>query len=391
MSTRPNYLQRPRGVALIGATLVGVALAACSPGTSADPAASGAPSSACTTKVDKKDVKLVLGVGSLSSAYWQEVIKGAQAVADSAGVPLQTYESKFDGQTMLNTLSSKLAGGGQGTAIVVDPASNAFTKPIVQVAQQAGAHIVTLWNRPTDAHPWDFGGGCWIAHTAFDGGDSGKENSKALFGAVGGSGGIVALQGVPDDPPNKQRMFGLQQALKQNTSVKLLDLQTANWAAATAQNAVQALLAKYPGQVKGVFAANDDMAVGTVEALRAKGLAGKVAVTGSDGSTDMLALIASGDATSTMRIDSYAQGAYGAAIAIASEVGDIDPATLSHAQRDFYIKQELVDKTNVQQVAASIKDFKATDYTYDKLKANLWERSAGAIDDTNWIPTVSLP
>jgi ribose transport system substrate-binding protein len=385
--SNPSSPQRRRIIALgSAAALIGMSLVACSPG----PGAGGnaAASEACTATVAPEDAKLILGVGDLSSAYWQEVISGAQAVADSVHVELKVYESKFDGQAILNTLTSALAGGGAGTGIIVDPTSNAFTKPIVEAAQQSGARIVTLWNRPTDAHPWDFGGGCWVAHTAFDGVDEGAQGASNLFKAIGGTGAIVALQGVPDAPSNKQRMYGLHQALEDAADIKLLDTQTANWTAANAQNAVNALLSKYPDKIKGIFAANDDMAVGAVEALRSKGLTGKIQVTGSDGSSDMLGLIKKGDALSTVKTDAYGQGAYGAALAYASIVGDIKPSELSHEQRDFYLKQQVVTKENVDEALAIGTNFDAANYSYTKLKQDLWGSVASPIDDATWIPDV---
>ncbi|VXC43491.1 D-ribose-binding protein [Arthrobacter sp. 9V] len=385
--SNPSSPQRRRIFALGSAVaLLGMSLVACSPGPGAD--GSAAASEACSATVKPEDAKLILGVGDLSSAYWQEVIAGARAVADSVDVELTVYESKFDGQAILNTLTSALAGGGAGTGIIVDPTSNAFTKPIVEAAQQSGARIVTLWNRPTDAHPWDFGGGCWVAHTAFDGVDEGAQGAGNLFNAIGGTGDIVALQGVPDAPSNKQRIYGLHQTLEKNPEVNLLDTQTANWTAANAQSAVNALLSKYPGKIKGIFSANDDMAVGAVEALRSKGLAGKIFVTGSDGSSDMLGLIKKGDALSTVKTDAFGQGAYGAAIAYASIIGDIKPSELTHEQRDFYLKQQVVTRDNVDAALAIGANFRPADYTYDKLKDDLWGSVASPINDDTWIPDV---
>lgn len=387
MATRPFH-KTGRAIALgIAVAAVAAALTGCTQSSSA----SGAATAACTQKAEKKDVKLVLGVGSYSSAYWQEVIKGAKAVASSLDVPLTTFQSNFDGQTQLNNVTSKLAAGGSGVGVIVDPASNAYTKPVVQAAQRSGARIVTLWNRPVDVQPWNYGGGCWVAHTSFDGNYSGEENAKALFSAMGGSGEIVALQGVPDDPSNKQRMYGLEQALKANPKIKLLDVQTANWLAADAQKDVSAWLAKYPGQIKGIFSANDDMAIGAVAALRSQGLAGKIPVTGSDGGSDMLKLIQSGDALSTIQNDAYGQGAYATALAYAAVVGDTNPAKLSHAQRDFYMKETLVQKAGVQKALDVAPSFDPSSYDYAKLKSNLWADSAGAIDNSEYIPTVKLP
>jgi ribose transport system substrate-binding protein len=153
---------------------------------------------------------------------------------------------------------------------------------------------------------------------------------------------------------------------------------------------VNAWLAKYPDQVKGIFAANDDMAVGAAEALRSKGLNGKIPVTGSDGSADMLALVESGDALSTMQNDAFGQGAYATAIAYASLVGDIDAESLPHAQRDFFLKTTFVTSANVDQAAAVTANFDPAKYRYDTLKADLWGDVAGPIDDATWIPQITL-
>lgn len=373
----------------LATSITALLLAGCT--TSAGGGDGGGSAEACAAKVDPKDAKLILGVGDVASAYWQEVIAGAQAVADSVGAELTVFDGKFDGQTMLNNLTSALAGGGANTAIVVDPSSNAFAKPIVESAQQAGARIVTLWQRPTENHPWDFGGGCWVAHTAFDGTEGGRVNSEELFAAMGGSGNIVALQGVPDVPTNKQRLYGLGEALKATPSVTLLDMQTAFWTAPNAQTAINSLLSKFPNQIDGIFSANDDMAVGAVEALRSAGLNGQIPVTGFDGSADMLQLIKAGDALSTVKTDAYGQGAYAMAIAYAALIGDIDVNDLTHEQRDFYLKQQLVTAANVDEALAITDNFDPADYAYDVLKKDFWASATGQIDDDTWIPTPELP
>lgn len=370
-----------RGLAL--ALVSTFAIVACGSG-GGSTTASG---SSCST-VKPSDVHIYVGVGSLSSEYWQEVIKGAHAVADSLnlGSRFTVYEDNFDGQKLLNTFTATLATGGQNAVIVADPASNAFTRPLVQLAQSSGAHIFTLWNRPTEIHPWDFGGGCWVGHTAFDGVESGTKNAGALFDAIGGKGNITALLGIPDDPSAKQRLYGLQQALKSHPDIKVLDQQVGHWQPTEGQQITQTWLGKYGGQMNGIWTANDGMLTGAVEALRAGGKAGKVPITGSDGSGDVLQLISKGDALSTMWIDGYIQGVVSVALAYAAAVGDLNVSQLSHAKRDFYLRQTLVTKSNVGSILNS--SFDPSQYTYSKVKQNFWFAVTTPIDDSTWIPQV---
>lgn len=320
---------------------------------------------------------IYVGVGSASSEYWASYIAGAKAVSSSMGKDVKVVVSDFDGQKLLEQFGAIFAPGCDNCVVAVDPSSNAFTKALIERADAAGAKYVNLWNRPDEIHPWDTAPNTWVANISFDGVDSGFQNGMALCKALGGKGNIAALNGIPDNPPAKQRISGLKKALEQCPEVKLLDIQVGNWDQTQGQSITRAWLAKYGDKLNGIFSANDGMALGAVAALREKGLAGKIPVTGSDGSSDVIKLIAKGDMLSTMYVDGYVQGAYAVALASAAIKGDISLDKLKHDQRDFYLSQTLVTKDNASKILDAKKD--ASAFTYDALKANLWAESVGPI------------
>ena len=94
--------------------------------------------------------------------------------------------------------------------------------------QAAGAYVVTQWNKPDDLHPWDFDPN-YVAHISFSGVPSGKAMAEALFKAMGGKGGIVALGGIDSNVPAIERKAGLDRRSRMPASVELLDFQVANW------------------------------------------------------------------------------------------------------------------------------------------------------------------
>lgn len=318
-----------------------------------------------------------VGVGSASSEYWAAYIEGAKAVATSLGKDVSVIPSEFDGQKLLEQFGAVFAAGCEDCVVTVDPASNAFTKAMIERADAAGAKYVNLWNRPDEIHPWDTAPSTWVANVSFDGVNSGYQNGMALCNALGGKGNIVALNGIPDNPPAKQRIAGLHKALQECPGVKLLDTQVGNWDQTQGQSIARAWLAKYGDQLNGIFSANDGMALGAVAALREKGLAGKIPVTGSDGSSDVIKLIEKGDMLSTMYIDGYVQGAYAVALAAAAVKGDIKIDELKQEQRDFFLSQTLVTKDNAASVLNAKKD--ASQFSYDALKGNFWAASVGQI------------
>ena len=329
------------------------------------------------TAATTKSPDIYFGIGTESSEYWAATVVGAKAVASSVNAHVQVMTSNFQGQKFLQDFGAVFASQCDGCVAILDPVSNAFTKAVVDRGAQAGAKVVTIWNRPEGEHPWNTDPDTWVAHIAFDGVASGYENGKALCKASGGVGGVVVLQGVADNPSTKQRFAGLKRALSECPGLKLLDSQYADWDQTKAQTIVRSWLARYNTEIKAVFAENDSMAIGAIAALRERDLAGKVAVSGSDGSSAAFALIKSGEMTSTMWVDGVLQGAVSVTLGYGVASGDIDLKKLTEKQRDFYLKQTLVTKDNVDEVVN--RKVNPDDYTYQKVKATMWNAVAGQI------------
>ena len=139
----------------------------------------------------------------------------------------------------------------------------------------------------------------------------GKAMAETLIKAMGGKGGIVALGGIESNVPAIERKAGLQEALKANPGVELLDMQVANWSATEALEKTNAWLTQFGDKIGGIWAANDDMALAAVEALRADGRAGKVPVTGVDGIQLAVEAILKGEMAGTVAWDPFWQGGMG--------------------------------------------------------------------------------
>ena len=104
----------------------------------------------------------------------------------------------------------------------------------------------------------------------------------------------------------------------------LLDEQAADFDRTTAFNVTKTLLTKHGDAIKGVWAANDDMALGALQALEAAGLAGKVAVVGIDAVPEAVQAIADGTMTATVSSDGPWQGGIGLAMGYCALTGELD-------------------------------------------------------------------
>jgi ribose transport system substrate-binding protein len=291
---------------------------------------------------------VVNSIRSLSNPYHATWKQGGEAFAKSIGAECVTLVTEADSEKGIADIRAILAKTGGNMVLNIDPNDSPDARPIVEACVKAGAFVTTQWNKPADLHPWDFNP-YYVAHIAYDGVVYGEDTGNALIKAIGGSGGIVALGGILSNNPAIERKAGLEKALAANPNVKLLDFQVANWKSTDAFNIVSAWLTRFGGDIKGIWAANDDMAVGSLEALRAEKLAGKVLVTGIDGIKTAVEAVRAGEFAATVSWDPYWQGSMGLSIAYAAKTGKIDPAKEPKEHREFYSTGILVTKDNADE------------------------------------------
>jgi ribose transport system substrate-binding protein len=335
----------------------------------ANSSSSGTASAAGTSS--DKNVTLVTSIRSVANPYHAVWVQGAKAYARSVHQKLVILQSGDDSQKQLTDLQSFLASHSGKIVVLADPNTTSIQQALVRAVQQRpDTWIVTVWNKADGIMPGETFTR-WIGHYTFDGVASGDENAQTLFKAMGGSGGIIALQGILDDFAAQTRFQGLKKALASNPKIKLLSQQSAEWDQNEAFNDTQSLLTKYGSQVKGIWAANDAMALGALQAVRAAKR--KIPIVGtSDAVPQSLESIKNGtgiiDTTSS---DAYWDGSAGLAAGYCTATGQFNPDSIPAAQRSYYAKQFNVDKANVSHFLAAPNP---ADYAKDWSCDHLWDR-----------------
>ena len=316
---------------------------------------------------------VVNSIRSLSNPYHATWNAGGAAFAKSVGAEYVTLVTEGNSEKGIADIKAILAKTGGNCAINVDPNDSPDARPIVDACKAAGAYVVTQWNKPADLHPWDFDPN-YVAHISFSGVPYGKAMAEALFKAMGGKGGIVALGGIESNVPAIERKAGLMQALEANPGIELLDFQVANWSDTEALEKTNAWLTQFGDKIGGIWAANDGMGLAAVEALRADGRAGKVPVTGIDGIQLAVEAILKGEMAGTVAWDPFWQGGMGLAIGFAAKTGVFDPAKEGKEHREFYGTGVAITAENAQSYFDSnIKAEPQIDWK------DIWGRASGQI------------
>ncbi|MDS9469290.1 ABC transporter substrate-binding protein [Paracoccus sp. MBLB3053] len=103
---------------------------------------------------------------------------------------------------------------------------------------------------------------------------------------------IVVLRGIPTTLDN-ERVDAFQKALE-GSGVEILDMQHGNWNRDDAFTVMQDFLSKYP-EIDAVWAADDDMAIGVMEAISAANRNDEMWVIGGAGMKEIVKRIMEGD------------------------------------------------------------------------------------------------
>ena len=255
-------ISRRLAAAALAAT-VSVGLAACT----STPGGSGAAGGGQQKPIAKEDLVLVASVINTTNPYMASMIEGSKALSAKLGVPLKIVDSQGSSQTEISQIQSILAQGKKAV-VMVNTVASSDAPPIVNAVKAAGGYVTIWWNKPDNLEPWTVGNN-FVAFQKYSGVDSGRCNGKSVGDALGAAGGgVIMLPGVQDSTTSQTRVAGFKDALKAYPSVKVLEERPANWDQQKGFAETQTMLAKYGDQVKAIWAADDAMMLGAIEAVK---------------------------------------------------------------------------------------------------------------------------
>lgn len=158
--------------------------------------------------------------------------------------------------------------------------------------------------------------------------------------ALNGKGTVAILLGTPGRDIIQNRADGFMEGLKNYPDVKVVTQQVADLERAKAVSVTESILQAHPN-VDAIWAANDEMALGAVEALRSVGRVGKVVVGGFDATPDAVEAIQNGEMHYSANQIPYEIGVR--AIAVSCMVANGKPAPRKHVE----LPMTLVSRENI--------------------------------------------
>ena len=110
--------------------------------------------------------------------------------------------------------------------------------------------------------------GSFVTYVGADDFEIGYREARYLFEHLGGKGKIVVIEGTPAAPTNRERLRGYQRAFGEFPGIEVLGSAVGNYQTPDAKRGMEKLLAEHK-QIDAVLSANDSMALGVLDALKA--------------------------------------------------------------------------------------------------------------------------
>lgn len=283
--------------------------------------------------------RIALVLKTLNSPFFIDMQRGAEEAAKKADVELvvQAAEREIDVEKQMQIVENLVQTGI--SALAITPSGSREIVPAIAKANAASIPVVVVDTR-VDGPAAAEAGLKLGSFVGSDNSEGGRLAGEYIAKITGGKAKLAVLEGIPGHETGDSRMHGLREALKAHPGVAIVASQPANWERDLGFNVFQNMMQAHP-EIDAVFACNDMMALGAIEAIAAANKTGKIKVVGFDAVDDARKAIDAGAMAGSVAQFPAEMGRVAVESAVRLLKGEAVPA-------DQKVKIELVTKGAVQ-------------------------------------------
>lgn len=230
-----------------------------------------------------------LSISTLNNPFFVSLRDGAQAEAAAKGLKLITVDAEDDPAKQIAGVEDLIQKKVQ--VLLINPTDSDAVANVVKEATGAGIKVISLDRRVN--------GAAVSAHVGSDNATGGKMAADFLLQRIADKGNVVELEGTPGSSAARERGQGFDSVIDGRAGVKVVARQPADFDRAKGLSVMENIL-QHGKNVQGVFAQNDEMALGALRAIDEDGLK-NVTVVGFDATADGVAAVKAGKLAGTVQ------------------------------------------------------------------------------------------
>ena len=207
-----------------------------------------------TTKKSKDKLKVGVSLSTLSNPFFISVRNGINGVAKQNGTKTEVFDAQNDSSKQSSDIEDLIQK--KVDVIIINPVDSDAIVPAVKDANNAGIPVIAC-DRGSN-------GGKLLTTVASDNVKAGKMAAQYMMSKMPKGGQVAELEGTPGADAAIQRGTGFNTAAKNN--LKIVTKQSADFDRAKGLSVMENILQAH-SSIQGVFAQNDEMALGAVKAI----------------------------------------------------------------------------------------------------------------------------
>ena len=244
----------------------------------------------------------VLGVALASSTnpFYIAMKKGIEERAAELGWDVRFASVDEDVVEQVNGVQDLVAQGVDG--ILISPIDAVATRPAYEAAAAADIPIMSI-ARHADAPEQTL-------FIAMDEKKIGRDIADWLIERIGGAGQIAMISGPSGAATFRNLSEGFHERASETPEVEIVFENDGPLTRERGLNVAQDVLVAHP-EVKGIYAGNDEIALGAVQAVQSAGMGETVVVTGMNGVPPAVAAVKRGELGLTVELNPVVWGKLG--------------------------------------------------------------------------------
>ena len=231
------------------------------------------------------DIKIGLSISTLNNPFFVSLKDGVVKEAKALGMDVKVVDAQNDTAKQSNDVEDLIQQGVD--VLLINPTDSAAISSAVQSANEIGIPVITL-DRSADK-------GDVVTLVASDNSKGGEMAAEYIVDKLGKDAVVAELEGVPGASATRERGKGFHTIA--DTNLQVIAKQSADFDRTKGLTVMENIIQANP-TIKAVFAHNDEMALGAIEAINSSGR--DIVVIGFDGNEDALNAIQAGKLEATV-------------------------------------------------------------------------------------------
>lgn len=220
----------------------------------------------CATGILGAPKKIVVGFSQIGaeSAWRTANTESIISEAKKRGIELKFSDAQQKQENQIKAIRSFIAQ--KVDVIGFTPVVETGWEPVLREAKRAGIPVI-LTDRKVDIQDTSY----WVTYMGSDFVEEGRRAARFLI-ERGYRGNIVELQGTVGSAPANDRKQGFEEVIKGRPEFKIIKSQSGDFTRSKGKEVMEAFLKAEGKNINILYAHNDDMAIGAIQAIEEYGL-----------------------------------------------------------------------------------------------------------------------